>query len=108
MAGSDTIKTSTGKEGVNATFEVALVMIRAIREYFERTGFKVGFKPAGGIRSAKDVLVWLALMKDELGDDWTHPDLFRMGASLLVTDIERQLFHHVTGRYAAGYQMPLS
>lgn len=108
MAGADTIKTSTGKEGVNATFEVALVMIRAIREYHEKTGFKVGFKPAGGIRSAKDVLVWLALMKDELGDEWTQPDLFRLGASALVVDIERQLFHHVTGHYAAGYQMPLS
>lgn len=108
MAGSDTIKTSTGKEGVNATFEVALVMIRAIRDYHERTGYKVGFKPAGGIRSAKDTLVWLALMKDELGDEWTQPDLFRIGASALVTDIERQLFHHTTGRYAAGYQMPLS
>jgi deoxyribose-phosphate aldolase len=108
MAGSDTIKTSTGKEGVNATFEVALVMIRAIRDYHERTGFKVGFKPAGGIRSAKDVLVWLALMKDELGDEWTKPDLFRLGASALIVDIERQLFHHITGRYAAGYQMPLS
>jgi deoxyribose-phosphate aldolase len=108
MAGSDTIKTSTGKEGVNATFEVAFVMVRAIRDYFERTGYKVGFKPAGGIRSAKDTLIWLALMKDELGDEWTHPKLFRLGASALVTDIERQLFHHTTGRYAAGYQMPLS
>jgi deoxyribose-phosphate aldolase len=69
---------------------------------------QVGFKPAGGIRSAKDTLTWLALMKDELGDEWTQPDLFRIGASALVTDIERQLFHHTTGRYAAGYQMPLS
>ena len=107
MAGSDFIKTSTGKEAVNATFPVALTMIRAIREYYQRTGYKVGFKPAGGIRSAKDCLSWLALMKEELGDDWTHPNLFRLGASSLLGDIERQLFHHVTGRYAALYQMPM-
>ena len=107
MAGSDFIKTSTGKEAVNATFPVALTMIRAIREYYQKTGFKVGFKPAGGIRSAKDCLSWLALMKEELGDEWTQPHLFRLGASSLLGDIERQLFHHVTGRYAAIHQMPL-
>lgn len=107
MAGSDFIKTSTGKEGVNATFEVALVMVRAIREYYERTGFRVGFKPAGGIRQAKDCLSWLALMKEELGDEWTHPSLFRMGASNLVIDIERQLHHHVHGSYAATDRMAL-
>ncbi|XP_019861248.1 PREDICTED: deoxyribose-phosphate aldolase-like isoform X1 [Amphimedon queenslandica] len=108
MAGSDFIKTSTGKEAVNATFPVALTMIRAIREYHTRTGYKVGFKPAGGIRAAKDALSWLALMKEELGDDWTKPDLFRIGASSLLGDIERQLYHHVTGRYAAIHEMPLS
>eukprot|EP00339_Tiarina_fusa_P002271 CAMPEP_0117016754 /NCGR_PEP_ID=MMETSP0472-20121206/13181_1 /TAXON_ID=693140 ORGANISM="Tiarina fusus, Strain LIS" /NCGR_SAMPLE_ID=MMETSP0472 /ASSEMBLY_ACC=CAM_ASM_000603 /LENGTH=295 /DNA_ID=CAMNT_0004720933 /DNA_START=22 /DNA_END=905 /DNA_ORIENTATION=- len=108
MAGADFIKTSTGKEPINATIPVALVMIRAIREYHERTGFKVGFKPAGGIRAAKDTLSWLALMKDELGDDWTQPDLFRFGASALLTDIERQLYHHVHGRYAAQHQMPMA
>ena len=108
MAGADLIKTSTGKEAVNATFEVALVMLRAIRDYYQRTGYKVGFKPAGGIRSAKDALSWIALMKEELGDEWTKPDLFRIGASSLLVDIERQLFHHVTGRYAAGYQIPMS
>ena len=108
MAGSDFIKTSTGKEAVNATFPVALTMIRAIREYYTRTGYKVGFKPAGGIRAAKDALSWLALMKEELGDDWTKPDLFRIGASSLLGDIERQLYHHVTGRYAAIHEMPLS
>jgi deoxyribose-phosphate aldolase len=107
MAGSDFIKTSTGKEGVNATFEVAIVMVRAIRDYLEKTGFRVGFKPAGGIRSAKDTLSWLALMKEELGDEWTHPTLFRMGASNLVVDIERQLFHYVTGTYAAAHDMPM-
>ena len=80
-------QTSTGKEGVNATIPVALVMVRAIREYLEKTGFKVGFKPAGGIRQAKDALVWLSLMKEELGDDWTFPNLFRLGASALLIDI---------------------
>ena len=108
MAGSDFIKTSTGKEAVNATFPVALVMVRAIREYFQRTTYKVGFKPAGGIRSAKDALSWLALMKEELGNEWMKPHLFRIGASSLLGDIERQLYHHVTGRYAAKHQMPLS
>ena len=108
MAGSDFIKTSTGKESVNATFPVALVMVRAIRDYFQRTGYKAGFKPAGGIRSAKDALSWLALMKEELGDEWTKPSLFRIGASSLLGDIERQLYHHVHGRYAAGYQLPMS
>merc|ERR1719359_1786886 len=108
MAGSDFIKTSTGKEGVNATYEVALVMVRAIRDYFERTGYYVGFKPAGGIKQAKDCLFWLALMKEELGDEWTHPELFRLGASSLVVDIERQLFHWVHGQYAATHDMPLA
>lgn len=107
MAGSDFIKTSTGKEVVNATFPVALTMVRAIRDYYQRTGFKVGFKPAGGIRTAKDSLSWLALMKEELGDEWTHPHLFRIGASSLLGDIERQLYHHVTGRYAALHEMPM-
>eukprot|EP00912_Choanoflagellata_sp_UC4_P000252 UC4_evm5s157 len=96
MAGSDVIKTSTGKEGVNATFPVAFTMVRAIRDYYERTGYKVGFKPAGGIRSAKDSLSWLAMMKEELGDEWTKNDLFRIGASSLLGDIERQLYHQVT------------
>jgi len=108
MAGADTIKTSTGKEGVNATFPVALTMIRAIRDYHERTGYKVGFKPAGGIRTAKDAILWVALMKEELGDDWTKPDLFRIGASSLLTDLERQLYHSTTGKYAAAHQMPLA
>jgi deoxyribose-phosphate aldolase len=108
MGGADTIKTSTGKESVNATFPVALTMIRAIREYHERTGHKVGFKPAGGIRSAKDSVTWLALMKEELGDEWTKPDLFRIGASSLLTDLERQLYHSTTGKYAAAHQIPLA
>jgi len=107
MAGSDFIKTSTGKESVNATLEFGLVMARAIREYRERTGYRVGFKPAGGISKAKATLVWQALMKEELGDDWLKPDLFRIGASSLITDLERQLSHFATGRYAARHHMPM-
>ena len=108
MAGADFIKTSTGKESVNATLEVGLTMVRQIRAYQDLTGYKVGFKPAGGIRSAKDALNWLILMKEELGDDWLQARLFRFGASGLLTDIERQLSHHLTGRYAAGHHMPLA
>ncbi len=101
MAGSDFIKTSTGKEGINATLPVTLVMLRAIRDYRETTGHVVGYKPAGGISTAKDALAYLALVKEELGNDWLQPNLFRFGASSLLADIERQLEHHVTGRYAA-------
>ncbi len=104
MAGADFIKTSTGKESVNATLPVSLVMIRAIREYHERTGYRVGYKPAGGISKAKDALTYLALIKEELGDRWLQPDLFRFGASSLLGDIERQLEHHVTGAYSASYR----
>lgn len=107
MAGADFVKTSTGKESVNATLPVGLVMARQIREYRERTGHCVGLKPAGGIRAAKQALDWLALIKDELGDRWLKPDLFRFGASGLLTDIERQLEHHVTGRYSAAHRHPL-
>ena len=107
MAGSDFIKTSTGKESVNATLEFGLVMTRAIREYHERTGYRVGFKPAGGISKAKQTLSWLALMKEELGVEWTKPDLFRFGASSLLGDIERQLYHYITGHYAARHHMPM-
>jgi deoxyribose-phosphate aldolase len=104
MAGADFIKTSTGKETVNATLPVSLVMIRAIRAYHERTGIRVGYKPAGGISKAKDGITYLALMKEELGDRWLQPDLFRFGASSLLNDIERQLEHHVTGSYSAAYR----
>ncbi len=107
MAGADFIKTSTGKETANATLPVSLVMLRAIRDYGERTGFKIGFKPAGGIKTAKQALDWLILMKEELGDEWLRPDLFRFGASSLLTDIERQLEHHVTGHYSAAYHHPM-
>ena len=108
MAGADFIKTSTGKEPVNATLPVTLVMLRAIRDYLELTGYKIGFKPAGGIRTAKDALAWLTLLKEELGRDWLEPQLFRIGASSLLGDIERQLEHFVTGRYAAAYRQPLA
>ena len=104
MAGADFIKTSTGKESVNATLSVSLAMIRQIRDYFERTGFKVGYKPAGGISKAKDALTYLSLIKEELGNRWLQPDLFRFGASSLLGDIERQLEHFVTGHYSASYR----
>ena len=102
QAGADFIKTSTGKEEVNATLPVSLVMARALRDYRERVGIHVGFKPAGGLRAAKDALAWLILMKEELGVPWLQPDLFRIGASGLITDIERQLEHYATGRYSAA------
>lgn len=106
MAGSDFIKTSTGKEGVNATLVNALVMIRALRDYYYATGYKVGFKPAGGIRTAKDACVWLSLMKEELDEEWTTNKFFRLGASALLGDIERQVYHYITGRYAAANELP--
>ncbi|MGZ3215719.1 deoxyribose-phosphate aldolase [Paracoccus sp. T5] len=108
QAGSDWIKTSTGKEGVNATLPVSLVMCRAIRDYHARTGIKVGFKPAGGLRTAKDAISWQVLMAEELGRDWLRPDLFRIGASSLLGDIERQISHHVTGRYASAHRQALA
>jgi deoxyribose-phosphate aldolase len=108
MAGADFIKTSTGKEPTNATLPVGLVMVRAIREYAQETGMAVGFKPAGGIRTAKQSLDWLAMMKEELGDSWLHAELFRFGASGLLNDIERQLEHFATGRYSADYRHPIA
>ncbi|WP_372571964.1 deoxyribose-phosphate aldolase [Ruegeria jejuensis] len=108
MAGADFIKTSTGKESVNATLPVSLTMVRTTREYEARTGFKIGFKPAGGISKAKDALVYMSLMKEERGNDWLEPDLFRFGASSLLGDIERQLEHFVTGRYSATFRHGIS
>jgi deoxyribose-phosphate aldolase len=108
MAGADFIKTSTGKEPTNATLPVSLVMVRAIREYAQRTGMAVGFKPAGGIRTAKQSLDWLALIKEELGESWMRAEMFRIGASGLLGDIERQLEHHATGRYSAEYRHPIA
>ena len=107
MAGADFIKTSTGKEPQNATLPVSLVMLRMIRDYYQKTGHKVGFKPAGGIRTAKQALEWQILMNEELGREWLEPELFRFGASGLLTDIERQLEHFVTGRYSAAYRQPM-
>lgn len=107
MAGADFIKTSTGKEAVNATLPVSLIMVRMIRQYEQMTGFKVGYKPAGGVSKAKDILVYQALMKEELGREWLRPELFRIGASSLLADIERQLEHHVDGAYSALNRHPI-
>ncbi|MBB3387742.1 deoxyribose-phosphate aldolase [Rhizobium sp. BK275] len=108
QAGSDFIKTSTGKEDVNATLPVSLTMIRALRDYHDRTGQMIGFKPAGGLRTAKDAMNWLILMKEELGTRFMMPDLFRIGASSMLGDIERQLEHHLTGRYSAANRHALA
>ncbi|QWW71632.1 deoxyribose-phosphate aldolase [Rhizobium sp. WYJ-E13] len=108
QAGSDFIKTSTGKEDVNATLPVSLTMIRALRDYHDRTGQMVGFKPAGGLRTAKDAMNWLILMKEELGTRFMMPDLFRIGASSMLGDIERQLEHYLTGRYSAANRHALA
>ena len=104
MAGADFIKTSTGKENINSTLPVTLTMLRQIRDFHERTGYHVGYKPAGGISKAKDALTYLSLLKDELGDQWLNPDLFRFGASSLLGDIERQLDHFNTGQYSANFR----
>ena len=108
MAGADFIKTSTGKESTNATLTVGLTMVRQIRDFYDRTGVKIGFKPAGGIKKAKDALNWLILIKEELGEDWLNQNLFRFGASSLLSDIERQIEHNLTGRYSAYYRHPMS
>ena len=108
QAGSDFIKTSTGKEDVNATLPVSLTMLRALRDYREHTGFNIGFKPAGGLKTAKDAMNWLILMKEEMGRRWLEPDLFRLGASSMLSDIERQLEHYLTGRYAALSHHPVA
>ncbi|MEM7051247.1 MAG: deoxyribose-phosphate aldolase [Acidobacteriota bacterium] len=108
MAGADFIKTSTGKEKSNATLPVSLVMVRTLREYFERTGHRIGFKPAGGISTARQAVDWLALIKEELGNDWLHHDRFRFGASSLLGDLERQLEHFATGRYSAAFRHPIA
>jgi len=108
MAGADFIKTSTGKESTNANLTVGLTMVRQIRDFYDKTGVKIGFKPAGGIKKAKDALNWLILIKEELGEDWLNPNLFRFGASSLLSDIERQIEHNLTGRYSAYYRHPMS
>nr|XP_054488001.1 deoxyribose-phosphate aldolase [Agelaius phoeniceus] len=106
--GSDFIKTSTGKEVENATFPVGIVMMRAIKEYYWKTGYKVGFKPAGGIRTAKEAITWLMLVKEELGVEWLTPELFRLGASSLLGDIEQQIFYHVTGSYPLQHELAMA
>jgi deoxyribose-phosphate aldolase len=108
MAGADFIKTSTGKEATNATLPFALIMVRMIRQWHEMTGQKVGFKPAGGIAAAKDAMNYEFIMKEELGNDWLEPHLFRLGASSLLTDIERQLDHFVSGRYSSNHRHPMA
>ena len=108
MAGADFIKTSTGKESVNATLPASLVMVRTLRDYMERTGHSVGFKPAGGVRTAKQALDWMLLMKEELGNEWLTPERFRFGASSLLADIERQIEHFATGRYSALHRHPMA
>ena len=108
MAGADFIKTSTGKESVNATLPYSLVMVRAIRDYQELTAYKIGYKPAGGISQSKEAINYLILMKEELGNQWLTPSLFRFGASSLLGDIERQLEHHLTGSYSAQHRHPVS
>ncbi|MFT4152098.1 MAG: deoxyribose-phosphate aldolase [Paracoccaceae bacterium] len=108
QAGADFIKTSTGKEGVNATLPVSLVMVRALRDYLDATGHRIGFKPAGGMKSAKDAMNWQFLMREEMGRDWLEPHLFRLGASSMLGDIERQLEHHVTGRYSSASRLALA
>ncbi len=108
QAGADFIKTSTGKEGVNATLPVSLTMVRALRDYGDATGYQIGFKPAGGIKAAKEAIAWQVLMKEEMGREWLEPLLFRFGASSMLGDIERQLEHHVTGRYASSSRHAMS
>jgi deoxyribose-phosphate aldolase len=108
MAGADFIKTSTGKEPTNATLPVSLVMVRMIRDYFEQTGYRIGFKPAGGVSDSKTALLYMIMMQEELGRRWLEPDLFRFGASSLLGDIERQLDHFSSGYYSASYRHPLA
>ncbi len=108
MAGADFIKTSTGKERQNATLPVALIMARAIRDYEQDTGYKVGFKPAGGVSTAKAAIAYQIMMREELGRPWLEPELFRIGASTLLGDIERQLEHRLTGSYSAAHRHPLA
>lgn len=110
LAGSDTIKTSTGFEPTNATLPVGLTMVRQIRRFQDMgilKGKMVGFKPAGSIRTAKDAMLWLTLMLEEMGPEYTRPHLFRLGASALLTDIERQLRHLAFGRYANAQYHPM-
>ncbi|MBT5979356.1 MAG: deoxyribose-phosphate aldolase [Gammaproteobacteria bacterium] len=108
MAGADFIKTSTGKEPTNATLPVSLVMVRMIRNFYNETGIRIGFKAAGGISDTKTALLYMTMIQEELGRRWLEPDLFRFGASSLLGDIERQLDHFSSGYYSASYRHPLA
>ena len=108
MAGADFIKTSTGKESINANLNNSLVMLRMIREFYEYSGKRIGFKPAGGISTAKSVIEFLILVMEELGEEWINPSLLRIGASSLLIDIERQLYHHALGRYATKDRLAMA
>jgi len=101
-AGADFIKTSTGKVNPAATLPVTLVMLEAIRDYFFATGMRIGMKPAGGIRTAKQALAYLVMVKETLGDDWLTPELFRFGASTLVNDVLMQIVKCVEGNYQSA------
>jgi deoxyribose-phosphate aldolase len=100
-AGADFIKTSTGKISPAATMPVTLVMLEAIRDFFYESGIRIGMKPAGGIRTAKQALAYLVMVKETLGDDWLTPDLFRFGASTMVNDVLMQIVKTVDGNYQA-------
>ena len=102
IAGGDFIKTSTGKIAPAATIPVTLVMLEAIRDYFYETGMRIGMKPAGGIRNAKQALAYLVMVKETLGDDWLTPDRFRFGASTLVNDVLMQIVKTVDGNYQSA------
>lgn len=106
QAGADFIKTSTGKIPSAATLPVGLIMTHAIQDFYLRTGYKVGFKAAGGIRSAKVGLQWMGLIKETVGESWLTPKLFRVGASTLLDDIARQLHHLDTGQYESWDYIP--
>ena len=108
MAGADFIKTSTGKENINANLNNSLVMLRMIREFHEYSGKKIGFKPAGGISTSKTAIEFLILVMEELGNEWIDPSLLRIGASSLLIDIERQLYHYAFGRYATKDKMAMA
>ena len=101
-AGAHFIKTSTGKVSPAATMPVTLVMLEAIRDHYDRTGIRIGMKPAGGIRKAKEALHYLVMVKETLGDAWLTPDLFRFGASSLLGDVEMQIAKMADGRYQSA------
>jgi deoxyribose-phosphate aldolase len=106
-AGADFIKTSTGKVGTNATFPVAVTMCEAIRDYARRTGRRAGLKVAGGVRTTKQAMTYLVIIKETLGESWLTPDLFRIGASSLLDDLLMQYEKELTGHYAGRDYFPM-